>query len=105
MMMAGGLSAVRSATAAVGATARPATALPAVVVVTIIIGDLAAEVAADRLENHVEIALDTKSGTQRCDVQLMRTEVMKYGRPAIQQRLDIDQIPRPVPVAENALAE
>jgi hypothetical protein len=103
--MPGGLSSRRApATSAVGATARPAIA-PVLVFVSIVIGELAAGVTADRLENHVEIALDTKPRTQGSNVKLMRTEIMKDRRAAIEHRLDIDQIPGPVSLAEDSLAE
>jgi hypothetical protein len=75
------------------------------VVVSIIIGNLGAGVTANRLENYVEIALDTKPGTQRCGVKHLRAEVMKYRRATVEQRLDIDQVPGPVPLAEDSLAE
>ena len=105
MMMAGRLrSRCARAAAAVGAITRPATAA-GLVVVNIIIGGRAAGVVADRLENHVEIALNTKPRTQGCDVKPMRTEVMKYRRAAIEQRLDVNQVPRPVSLAEDLLAE
>ena len=76
-----------------------------VVVVRIAIAELAVQVAADRLEHHVEIALDAKPRPQGRDVDLMGTEVVEDRGAAIEQRLDVDELPRPVPLPEDLLTE
>ena len=66
---------------------------------------LALQVAANRLEHHVEIALDAKARAQRRDVELMWAEVVEDRGAAIEERLNIDELPRPVPLAEDLLTE
>jgi predicted GIY-YIG superfamily endonuclease len=66
---------------------------------------LALQVVPDRLEHHVEIALDAKLRAQSRDVKLMWTEVVEDRGAAIEERLNIDELPRPVPLAEDLLTE
>jgi predicted GIY-YIG superfamily endonuclease len=66
---------------------------------------LALQVVPNRFENHIQIALDAKSRAQRRDVELMWTEVVEDRGAAIEERLNIDELPRPVPLAEDLLTE
>ncbi len=66
---------------------------------------LALQVVPNRLEHHVEITLDAKPRAQRRDVKLVWTEVVEDRGAAIEERLNIDELPRPVPFAEDLLTE
>jgi hypothetical protein len=69
----------------------------------IVMGEwFAVGIATDRLENHVEIALDAKPGAQGRDVDVMWPQVMEHGCAGIEERLDINQRPRPIALAENS---
>ena len=92
------------ATTAIGTTTGSAAAVRAVVV-RIASRELAVQVVPDRLEHHVDIALDAKPRPQRRDVKLMWTEVVEDRGAAIEERLNIDELPRPVPLAEDSLTE
>ena len=91
-------------TTAIGTTTRSAAAADSLVV-SVAGRQLALEVVPNRFENHVQIALDAKSRAQRRDVKLMWTEVVENRGTAIEERLNIDELPRPVPFAEDLLTE
>jgi hypothetical protein len=76
-----------------------------VVFVFVAINGFVPRVASHGLKNHIEIAFHAKPSPQRSHVDLMGTEVMKHRRAAIEQRLDVDERPRPVSLAEDALTE
>ncbi len=87
------------ASAAASSTIARSAAATGIVILSRGIGEFAFHIIPDWLENHVEIALHAKSRSQRCEIELMRTEVVDNGRPAIEERLNVDQLPRPVPLA------
>jgi predicted GIY-YIG superfamily endonuclease len=91
-------------TTAIGTTTRSAAAARTIIVC--IAGRmLALQVVPNRLENHIQIALDAKSRAQRRDVKLVWTEVVEDRGAAIEERLNVDELPRPVPLAEDLLTE
>jgi len=57
------------------------------------------------LEHHVEVARDTEPRAQRGNLQMRGTKVMEDRGAAIEQRLDVDELPRPIPLLEHVLAE
>jgi hypothetical protein len=69
----------------------------------VIFGEFRANVGPYRLQHHVDAGLHAKSRPQRGCVDLMRAEVIDDCRLPIEQRLDIDEFPRPVAAFENAL--
>jgi hypothetical protein len=94
----------RSATAAIGTTTRSTAGLDRVAACIVVV-DLTAEVGPDRLQHHIDVALDPKTGTQSRDVKLARTEVVEHRGAAIEQRLDVDEVPRPIPLLEDLLTK
>jgi len=66
---------------------------------------LALHVGPGRLEHHVEVARDAELCAQRGDVKIPGTQVMEDCGAAVEQRLDVDELPRPVPLLEQTLAE
>ena len=62
-------------------------------------------VGPDRFEYDVEVARHAEPRPQRRGVELMRAEVMKDGGTVIEHRLDVDELPGPVPFPEDPLAE
>jgi hypothetical protein len=91
-------------TAAIG-TATGSAAAARAVVVCIPREWLAFQVVPDRLEHHVDITFNTKPCAHRRDVKLVWPEVVQDGGAAIQERLDVDELPRPVSLAEDSLTE
>ncbi len=87
--------------AAIGTTAGSAAAA----VVNVAGRGLAVQIVPDRLEHHVDITLDTKPRSQRRNVKLVWAEVVEDRGAAIKERLDVDELPRPVSVAEYSLTE
>jgi hypothetical protein len=65
---------------------------------------LAREVGADRFEHDVEVAGHAEPRAQERNVKLMRTEIMEDRDTAVEQRLDVDELPRPVLFLEDTLA-
>jgi len=63
------------------------------------------EVGPGGLEHHVEVAGDAEPRAQRSGVQLVGTKVMEDRGAAVEQRLDVDELPRPIPLLEHTLAE
>jgi hypothetical protein len=72
-------------------------------------GVLAAIVAGivgpDRFQHDIEVASHSESSAQRGDVKPARSQIMEDCCVFIQQRLDVDELPRPVILLEDALAE
>jgi hypothetical protein len=91
-------------TTAIGTTTRSAAAADSLVV-SVADRQLALQVVPNRFENHVQIALDAKPRAQRRDVKLMWSEVVEDRGAAIEERLNIDELPRPVSRAEDLLTE
>jgi hypothetical protein len=63
------------------------------------------DIGSDGLKHHVEVALDAESCSPRRDVEPMRTEVMEDRGAAVEKRLDVDQLPRPISLVEDTLAK
>jgi hypothetical protein len=88
----------------------PATAFTAAAVSTAVFvlgrscGIWVINVRSYRLEHYVEVALDAETRSPRRRIETMRTQVMDHSRPAIQERLDIDQLPRPISQVEHSPA-
>jgi hypothetical protein len=63
----------------------------------------AIRLAADGFEHDVDFTIDAKSGSQRCMFNLARAQVVEHRRQSVEERLDIEEVPRPVLFLENAL--
>jgi hypothetical protein len=62
-------------------------------------------IAAGRLETYIEVVRRPKPCTNCCRIELMRAEIVEDERAVIQQSLDVDKLPRPVELLENALTK
>jgi hypothetical protein len=63
------------------------------------------DVRSDWLQNHVEVAFDSEPRSPRRHIEPMRAEVMEDGGAAVKQWLDVDELPGPISVLEDALAK
>jgi hypothetical protein len=59
------------------------------------------DVGSDGLEHYVEIAFGTKPSAPRSNVDLMGAEVMKHDRSAVEEWLDVNELPRPFGFVEH----
>jgi len=88
-----------------GATiARAATGFAAVPM-SVLVRCVGLEVGPDGLKHHVEVARDAEPRAERGNVHRLGTKVMEHRGAVIEQRLDVDELPRPIPVLEHTLAE
>jgi hypothetical protein len=64
-----------------------------------------AGIDADRLEQDVEVARHAEPRAQGRGVELMRAEIVEDRGLIVEQRLDVHELPGPVFLAQDALAE
>ena len=62
-------------------------------------------IGADRLEDDVKIACAADLRAKECQVKITRAEVMNDCGLLIEQRLDVDDLQRPVLLAADSLAD
>jgi hypothetical protein len=62
-------------------------------------------IGSGRLETHVEVVRRPKPCTKRCRIEFMGAEVVENQGVVVQQSLDVDELPWPVELLENALTK
>jgi hypothetical protein len=103
-----GIRCRRSSIGTISTPAMPAAARPAAVVIRIsraAIHCVSRFIASGRLENDIKVVRRPKPCAKFRRIELMRAEVVQDQGMTIQQRLDVDELPRPAKFLENALTE
>ena len=81
------------------------TAAAGVVRMGVFLREFGTHVRPDRFQHYVHRTFDTEPRPQRRHIDLMRTKVVENRRTAIEKRLDIDELPGPIPLLEYSLTE
>ena len=67
----------------------------------LVVGDI----AADRFEQHVDVAGRAEGRQESSEVELVGTEVMEHGASVVEQGLDVDELQRLFAILDDPLAE